>query len=272
MQMRKSEKCKVIAIANQKGGVGKTTTAFNLGYELSTHGYKVLLVDFDGQGNLTAYAGHRADEIDSMKNTIAHEIKRRLYEPEQESNLLVIELSDNVSLIPCNIEMANVKRGLNNSMIAREYHLRDILEPYKEEYDYILIDTAPTLDIDLVNAFAASDEILVTTSADTFSTAGTIALVKSFKEIKASINPELEIAGVVMTAVDERTNFTKEMSKAIKNVWENNAGVKVFDTKIPASIRVRESQATGLPIGIYEEYSKVAVAYKELANEYLGEE
>ena len=258
---------KVIALSNQKGGVGKTTTAYNFGAELGKRGYRVLLVDFDSQGNLTKGSGIAAGKnIDDIEETIATSIDACI--AGEAISVPVYKLSAGLSIVPCNISMAKTKMELSLAL-ARETMLIRCLKQVKNDYNYIIIDTAPSLDIDLINAFVASDEIIITSTPDAFSTSGTRALMKSFRQIADNLNPTLKIAGVLITEADQRTNFARDMIRGIKSAWESD--VKVFNTVIPLSVRVRESQAAGKTIAEYENKNAAAVAYALFTDEYLKE-
>ncbi len=258
---------KIIAVANQKGGVGKTTTTVNFAYELSKKGYKVLCVDMDSQGNLSNLLLGHEDNIDDLEETICKSFFECI--EGNKPNLYIYKSNcENVDIMPSNINMADVKLSLNNSLvIARETILKRILEEVKDKYDYVIIDTAPSLDIDLVNTFVASDEIIIPVTPDTLSTAGTRGLLRTYKLVKQNLNNNLEIKGMLATNVDMRTKFSQEMLELLKEIW--NGEFKIFNTYIPKSIKVPEGQAFHEVVSTYDNKNKVAIAYKEFAEEYL---
>ena len=170
--------------------------------------------------------------IDDIEETIATSIDACI--AGEAISVPVYKLSAGLSIVPCNISMAKTKMELSLAL-ARETMLMRCLKQVKNDYDYIIIDTAPSLDIDLINAFVASDEIIITSTPDAFSTSGTRALMKSFRQIADNLNPTLKIAGVLITEADQRTNFARDMIRGIKSAWESD--VKVFNTVIPLSVR-----------------------------------
>lgn len=257
---------KVISVVNQKGGVGKTTTSLNFAYELANKGKKVLLVDFDTQGNLTSYAGIFEGSVDNIKTTIATALENVIDGKNAELEVYKSPVIDNLDIVPCNIEMAHIKLKMMNAL-AREQTLKRVLNTVKENYDYIVIDTAPSLDIDMINSLVASDEIIITSTPDTFSESGVKGLFKSIEQIKNTLNKELEIKGVLITMFDSRTNFSKAMTEVIKMSWDSK--IKVFDEMIPISIKVKESQAMHIPISKYDKQNKVGKAYIKFTEEYI---
>ena len=260
---------KVITISNQKGGVGKTTTSLNFAMELGNRGHKVLLIDFDSQGNLSRASGaFKGENIDLLEDTIATSINNMINDKDFVLSIYKTE-NKNVDIIPCNISMAQTKMMLSLAL-ARESMMKKIVERIKslETYNYIIIDSAPSLDIDLINCFVASDEVLITATPDTFSLSGTKALIDSINKVKNNLNSNLKIAGVLVTQVDRRTNFAKDMVCTLRDIWGDE--INIYDTEIPISVKVKESQAVGMPISEYEKNNKVAVAYSSFTDEYLN--
>lgn len=258
---------KTIAIVNYKGGTGKTTTTLNLGAALVNKGYKVLLIDFDGQGNLTkAVTGLK--NIDSIKETIATALTVVMSGGNEAKLPVTSTYKENLDLVPCNVSMADTKTALIFAM-ARETILKRCLEVVKEskKYDYILIDNAPSVEIDFINSLVASDEALIVSSPDTFSTEGIQNLLLKYNSVKKYFNPQLKISGILINNVDLRNNFTKDMVKVIKNHFES---IKVFNTLIPSSIRVKESQSESKAVIDYEKNNKVAEAFSFFVTEYLN--
>lgn len=252
----------VIAVANQKGGVGKTTTTLNLGTEIAVTGKKVLLVDFDHQANLTLSCGVK--QFDELPETIADYMKAEI--EGIDPDIHVISYRENVDLIPANVRLAHVNLELIQAM-AREFILKNLILPLKGKYDYILIDCAPSLSVDLINALTAADEVIIVSTPSKFSTSGTEELVKSILRVKKNLNQNLKIAGVLMNRVDRRNNFTNDMIELMKTSWGD--GIKIFDTEIPASIRIDESQAMGQPLYEYDPKNKLSAAYKKFVKEFL---
>lgn len=258
---------KTIAIVNYKGGTGKTTTTLNFGAALVNKGYKILLIDFDGQGNLTKAATGEKN-VDSIKETIATALSNMM--SDNEAKLPIIHTyKKNLDIVPCNVSMADTKTALVFAM-ARETILKRCLEKIKDskKYDYILIDNAPSVEIDFINSLVAADEALIVSSPDTFSTEGIQNLLLKYNSVKKYFNPELTISGILINNVDLRNNFTKDMIQAIKNYF---ADIKVFNTLIPASVRVKESQAESKAVSDYEKNNKVAEAFSFFATEYQND-
>lgn len=260
--------CKVIAVANQKGGVGKTTTTLNMGAGLMLKGKRVLMVDFDQQANLTLNCGVR--DFDDLKESIATAMEA-VIDDETEVMPQIFEYRNSggiarVDFIPSNIEMAKINLELVQVM-AREFVLKKLLEPLKDRYEYILIDCAPSLSVDLINALVAADEVLIVMTPGKFSTSGTEQLIKSINKTKRNLNANLEIAGVLFNRVDRRNNFTKDIIESMRSTWGQD--IRIFDTEIPNSIRIDESQSMGEYIAEYEPNNKVAMAYKAFVEEYL---
>ena len=260
--------CKVIAVANQKGGVGKTTTTLNMGAGLMLKGKRVLMVDFDQQANLTLNCGVR--DFDDLKESIATAMEA-VIDDETEVMPQIFEYRNSggiarVDFIPSNIEMAKINLELVQVM-AREFFLKKLLEPLKDRYEYILIDCAPSLSVDLINALVAADEVLIVMTPGKFSTSGTEQLIKSINKTKRNLNANLEIAGVLFNRVDRRNNFTKDIIESMRSTWGQD--IRIFDTEIPNSIRIDESQSMGEYIAEYEPNNKVAMAYEAFVEEYL---
>ena len=261
---------KVISIVNHKGGVGKTTTAFNFAAELAARNKRVLLIDFDMQGNLSSALGIKENE--SLDGSISDAIEDAITGNE-DGLISIYNYPDEVNLdiIPCDIRMANTLLKLN-SMIARELYLKMVINRINKDetytnYEYCIIDCAPSVMIDFQNALVASDEILIVANPDTFSTSGMSSLLREYKNVAKYFNPNLNIAGVLINNVDNRTVFTKAMVSQIKEYWKD---LNVFDTVIPASIRVKESVLAHLPVFLYEPQNPVSRAFSDFTDEYLG--
>ena len=210
--MGEQNNCRVIAIANQKGGVGKTTTTSNLGIGLSRQGKRVLLIDADAQGSLTASLGYR--EPDKLNITLANVMGNIINEKEMDAEYGILRHEEGVDLMPGNIELSGVEVSLVNVM-SRETVLRSYIEEQRNKYDYILIDCMPSLGMLTINAVAAADSILVPVQAAYLPVKGLEQLIKTIGKVKRQINPRLEIEGVLMTMVDSRTTYARDISKLL---------------------------------------------------------
>jgi chromosome partitioning protein len=260
------EDCKVIAITNQKGGVGKTTTAVNLGIGLARSGKKVLLVDADPQGSLTVSLGIKTpDELPISIATLMQDIIEDKAIPEDSG---IIHHAEGVDLLPSNIELSAFEVGLINVM-SREYVLRDTLEPLKKQYDHILIDCMPSLGMMTINALVAADSVMIPSQASYLSTKGLYLLMRSISKVKRQINPKLRIDGVLLTMVDSRTNNAKTIINSLRQTGDN---LRIFDTEIPFSVRAAETSIEGKSIFAYDGNGKVAAAYEQLTKEVMDNE
>ncbi len=254
--------CKVIALTNQKGGVGKTTTAVNLGVCLSKQGKKVLLVDADAQANLTMSLGYpRPDDLPISLATIMQDI---IDDKPFDVQKGILHHSEGVDLLPSNIELSGLEVRLINA-ISRERVLTTCINEVKKNYDYVLIDCMPSLGMLTINALAATDSVVIPTQPHYLSAKGLELLLRSVSKVRRQINPHLRIDGILMTMVMPRTNISKEVTALVRRAYGQN--IKVFDAQIPHSIRAVEATAEGKSIFAYDKGGKVAAAYEQFGKE-----
>ncbi|WP_306480550.1 ParA family protein [Mediterraneibacter sp.] len=254
--------CKVIALTNQKGGVGKTTTAVNLGVCLSKQGKKVLLVDADAQANLTMSLGYpRPDDLPISLATIMQDI---IDDKTFDVQKGILHHSEGVDLLPSNIELSGLEVRLINA-ISRERVLTTCINEVKKNYDYVLIDCMPSLGMLTINALAAADSVVIPTQPHYLSAKGLELLLRSVSKVRRQINPHLRIDGILMTMVMPRTNISKEVTALVRSAYGQN--IKVFDAQIPHSIRAVEATAEGKSIFAYDKGGKVAAAYEQFGKE-----
>lgn len=248
---------KIISFANQKGGVGKTTTCVNVSAYLSAHGLKVLLVDLDPQGNTTSGLGV---EKNSSLKTIYNVLDGDAYIEEVilHSNL------ENLDVIPATVDLAGAEVDLVQ-MNNREKILKNRLDRVKDKYDFICVDCPPSLGLLTVNALSASNSVLIPIQCEFFALEGLTQLMNTVKLVKKHLNPELDVEGVVLTMKDSRSNLINQVSSEITTFF----GKKVFKTAIPRNIRLAEAPSHGVPVGVYDANSKGAKAYLSLSEEIL---
>ena len=258
------DNCKVIAITNQKGGVGKTTTTVNLGVGLSMyHDKKVLLIDADPQSSLTAslLKGQNPDQLEMTLTTV---MDATIEDRPIDEFSGILHHDEGVDLLPSNIELSGMETGLFNIM-SREYVLRNYIDSVRKNYDYILIDCMPSLGMMTINALVAADSVIIPSQPSFLSTKGLNLLLHSINKIKRGINPSLKIDGILFTMVDNRTNNAKDIIGAMRDTVGQN--IRVFDTEIPHSVRAAECSVTGESIFTHDKGGKVAAAYEALTKE-----
>lgn len=259
--------CKIIAVANQKGGVGKTTTAGNLGIGLARKGKKVLLIDADAQGSLTASLGFT--EPDKLEETLASVLANMINDEEIEPGYGILKHEEGIDLMPGNIELSALEVSLVNVM-SRELMMRSYIEMIKDRYEYILIDCMPSLGMITINAFACADSILIPVQAAYLPVKGLEQLIKTIGKVKRQINPKLEIEGILLTMVDSRTNYAKDISALLMENYGSR--VRIFKNSIPMSVRAAEISAEGVSIYQHDPKGRAAAAYQSLTEEVLSDE
>ena len=255
----------IMAVVNQKGGTGKTTTCENLGIGLANEGKRVLLVDTDPQASLTIALGQpRPDDLPvTLTDLMAKVMQDQPIAPKEG----ILSHEEGVDLVPANITLSGMEVSLVNAM-SRETVLRQVLDALKYRYDYILLDCMPSLGMLTVNALAASDQVLIPVQANYLSAKGLEQLLQTVNKVKRQINPKLRIEGILLTMVDLRTNFAKEISTLIRDTYGSK--LKVYDADIPRSVRAAEISAEGVSIFKHDPGGKVAEAYRCLTKEVLA--
>lgn len=246
---------KVLAIINQKGGVGKSTTAVNLSAALGENKKKCLVIDLDPQGNTTSGYGIEKEELE-------YDVYDALLQDYPIENLISDTVEPNVFVIPATIQLAGAEIELVSAM-ARESILKSILDPIKNKFDYVFIDCPPSLGLLTINALVAADSLLIPIQCEFYALEGVTKLLESMKMVKARLNPDLDVFGVVMTMYDARTTLSKQVVEEVTKYF----GRKVFKTIIPRNVKLSEAPSHGLPITMYAHVSKGSLAYMKLAKE-----
>ena len=248
---------KIFAFCNQKCGVGKTTTAVNLAASLAQKGKKVLLIDIDPQGNATSGIGLSKSELQSScYELLSGEIPI--------SQVVILSNITGINVIPANSSLAGAEVELIDYE-KREYILNNVLESIKDQYDFILIDCPPSLGLLTLNALVASDGLLIPLQCEYYALEGLGQLLHTFQLVREKLNPKLEIAGVILTMADFRTNLTQQVIEDVRNHFQD----RVFKTVVPRSVKISEAPSFGKPISIYDPSSRGAKCYEEIAVEFL---
>ena len=246
-----------IALVNQKGGVGKSTTAVNLGIGLARQGKKVLLVDADSQGNLTEMLGWQ--QPDKLEYTLSNLLEKVICDEPLNIEEGILHHEEGVDLIPSNIELSGMEVVLVNTM-SRETVLRTYLNEIKRQYDYILIDCSPSLGMITLNALTAADKVIIPVQAHFL----------PVKKVKRQLNPKLQIGGILLTMVEGRSNFSKDIGRLLRESYGNK--IKVYTTEIPRGIKAAETSAEGKSIYAFDGKGKTAKAYEQFTKEVLENE
>ena len=247
---------KVISVANQKGGVGKTTTAVNLSALLAKKGKKVLLIDTDPQGNATSGVG--------VDKTVSFSVYDVLVDDVEIENTLQLTEMKNLEVCPSNINVAGAEVQLV-SKENREYKLKEKIEKIKNDYDYVIIDCPPSLGLVTLNAFTASDSVLIPIQCEYYALEGLGQLINTINLVKKRLNKELVIEGALLTMYDARTNLSNQVVKEVKNFFDD----KVYKTVIPRNVKLSEAPSYGMPICMYDARSKGSRCYDKFAKEFI---
>lgn len=254
-----SKDTKILAIINQKGGVGKSTTAINASAALGQLGKNILLVDLDPQGNTTSGLGVEKGTIESCIYDVLLDDETCL------TDVVIPKVVESVDLVPATINLAGAEVELVSEM-AREHRLKDALSGVKGQYDYVIVDCPPSLGLLTINALVAADELLIPIQCEFYALEGLTKLIDSMKRVKTRLNPNLDIFGVLLTMYDGRTNLANQVADDVREYF----GGKVFETVIPRTVKLSEAPSFGLPITEYDPSGKGAVAYTDLAKEMIN--
>ena len=260
----KSLETQIIAIANQKGGVGKTTTCANLGIGLAQAGKKVLLIDTDPQGSLSISLGY--PQPDRLPITLSDVMGKILTDQPINISEGILHHAEGVDIMPADIQLSGMEVSLVNAM-SRETILRQYIDAIKHKYSHILIDCQPSLGMLTVNALSAANRIIIPVQAEYLPVKGLEQLLQTINKVRRQLNPKLKIDGILLTMVDNRTNFAKEIAILLRQTYGNT--IKVFNTEIPHSVRAKEISAEGKSIFSHDPNGKVANSYLNMTKEVL---
>lgn len=257
--------CRTIAVANQKGGTGKTATSLSLGVALARRGKRVLLVDTDPQGDLTKSLGWK--DPDALEVTLANHLGAVIEGEGLEPREGILEHKEGIDLMPANVELAGMEMPILMAM-SREQLVNVWVSPLKADYDFVIFDCAPTLGIIPVNAFVASDSVLIPVSTEYLPASAMTGLLKTIGRVRRQINPALSVEGILLTLSDSRNNLAREVESTVREQYGDT--YRVFDAVIPRAVSAAESPAVGVSIFAYDDRGKVARAFERLAGEVVG--
>lgn len=255
----------IYAVCNQKGGVGKTVTAVNLGIGLAREGKRVLLVDVDAQGSLTASLGYQ--QPDQIEVTLATIMGRIITDDPLPPGAGIIHNEEGIDLLPANIELSGLEVTLVNTM-SRETILRDYLKTVCSSYDVVILDCCPSLGMLTINALAAADKVLIPVQAHYLSIKGLEQLLRTIAKVRKQINANLSIAGILITMADMRTVYTREIIELLHSAYDGK--LRIYDNIIPLSVRAAETSAEGKSIYLHDPAGKVSAAYAALTREVMA--
>ncbi len=255
---------KIYSVSNQKGGVSKTVSSVNLGIGLAREGRRVLLVDTDPQGSMTASLGY--PQPDQMETTLATLMAKVITDEPIKPGEGILHQSEGVDLVPANIELSGMEVALVNTM-SRETVLREYLKTVKDSYDVIILDCTPSLGMLTINALAAADEVLIPVTPQFLSIKGLEQLIRTIARVKRQINPNLTIGGILIAMADMRTNYTRDIIQLLHETYDGK--IRIFNHIIPMSVRAAETSAEGKSIYLHDPSGKVAEAYAALTKEVM---
>ncbi len=259
MTENETSKCRTIAVANQKGGVGKTTTAINLSTSIALAGHAVLVIDLDPQGNLTSGVGMKG------QRTEAGTVYEALLTDQSPESFILKTSVENLSIIPSDRSLTGAEIELV-SATDREHHLKRVVDAIKDRFEFIFIDCPPSLGLLTLNALVAADTLLIPLNCEYFALEGLAELVGTIRRVRSALNPSLDIEGVLLTMYDDRTNLGQLVAHDVREYFRE----KVFETIIPRNVRLGEAPSHGMPCVVYDPRSRGAAAYTALAKEMLG--
>jgi len=255
---------KTIAIVNQKGGVGKTVTAVNLAIGLAREGKKVIAIDLDAQGSLTVSLGY--NEQDKLETTVSTILEKVIEDKPITTNECILHHAEGIDLLPANIELSGLEVTLVNTM-SRESVLREYLKVISNDYDVAVIDCSPSLGMLTINALTCADEVIIPVQAQYLSIKGMEQLFRTIGRVRKQLNPKLQIGGILITMVDMRTNYTKDIINLLHDTYGSK--IKIYESIIPLSVRAAEMSAEGKSIYLHDPSGKVAIAYEGLVKEVV---